>query len=466
MDRRAFLRCTALSTGALVTTGLVGGSAVAAADPATPGEGPYGPLLDPDENGLMLPAGFTSRVVARSLAAVGAGGYLWHRFPDGGACFTAPDGGWIYTSNSEVSGKAGGCGALRFSANGEVEDAYPIVTGTSSNCAGGATPWGTWLSCEEHPDGLVWECDPLGARKAIAHPKMGSFMHEAVAVDPVGRHLYMTEDVRDGRFYRYSPTTYPDLTEGRLEVLVAGADTGAVTWAEVSDPSGATRPTRNQVPESKPFNGGEGIWYDAGFVYFTTKGDDRVWIYDTTRATLDILYDAAALDDPPLTGVDNVVVAPSGDVIVAEDGGDMDLVLITPDRVVSRLVKVTGQNKSELCGPAFDPSGKRLYFSSQRGPAPQGPGVTYEVTGPFRTVRAVSGVTPPPPLPGPSGTNPPMAGPLNPSPGDGNGDGNGNVVATGLAAAAGLAGVGLIATALGLRKLRERPPADPEAVSQ
>ncbi|MBW3537485.1 MAG: PhoX family protein, partial [Actinobacteria bacterium] len=355
-------------------------------------------------------------------------------------CFTTAVGGWIYTSNSEVAGNAGGCGALRFSAAGEVEDAYPIVSGTSSNCAGGATPWGTWLSCEEHPSGLVWECDPLGRRQAIAHPRMGAFTHEAVAVDPIGRQLYMTEDVRDGRFYRYSPARYPDLSEGQLEVLVAGSDTGEVTWAEVPDPSGEAGATRHQVPESKRFNGGEGIWYDAGFVYFTTKGDDRVWIYDTTRAKLDILYDAAALDDPPLTGVDNIVVAPSGDVIVAEDGGDMDLVLITPDRVVARLVKVTGQDESELCGPAFDPSGKRLYFSSQRGPAPRGPGITYEVTGPFRNVRAAPSAGAPPSVAAPNGSAE---------------DGGSNLTATALVTAAGLTGLGLIASALAVRKLRD-----------
>ena len=438
-----------MSTAALLAVGHAGaGSSSAAADLATPGEGPYGPLRAPDENGLMLPEGFRSRVVARSLATVGASGYAWHRFPDGGACFATPDGGWVYTSNSEVGGRSGGCGAVRFSAGGEIEDAYPILTGTSSNCAGGPTPWGTWLSCEEHPEGRVWECDPLGHREAVVHPAMGSFTHEAVAVDPAGRQLYLTEDVADGRFYRYTPTTYPDLSQGKLEVLVAAADSGQVRWAQVPDPSGARVPTRRQVPESKVFKGGEGIWFDAGFVYFTTKGDDRVWLYDTSRQVLDVLYDARVLDNPPLTGVDNVVVAPSGDVIVAEDGGDMDLVLITADRVVAPLVKVTGQDESELCGPAFDPSGRRLYFSSQRGPAPHGPGVTYEVSGPFRTARA---------------SRPPEA--QRPT-SRANPDDEMGLSARGVAAAAGVAGLGLVATALALRKIRERRSDEPPELEQ
>ena len=448
MDRRAFLRRSAASTGVLVATTLVAG-VPAGAQPATPGAGPYGPLLDPDENGLMLPAGFRSRVIANALVPVGLSGYVWHGAPDGGACFATPDGGWIYTSNSEVPDGLGGCGAVRFSATGEVADAYSILTGTSTNCAGGATPWGTWLSCEEHAAGLVWECDPQGEREAISHPAMGSFSHEAVAVDPVGRQLYMTEDVSDGRFYRYSPLRYPDLSEGRLEVLVASADTGQVTWAPVPDPSGMETPTRLQVPESKAFDGGEGIWYDAGFLYFTTKGDNRVWVYDIAAGALGVLYDAAALESPPLTGVDNVVVAASGDVIVAEDGGDMDLVLITPDRVVSRLVKVTGQDESELCGPAFDPSGGRLYFSSQRGPSPIGPGVTYEVSGPFRTQRPATGVTPPAPLAPPA-----REGAGRESASGGRATESGELAATGLTNIAGLAGLGLIASALGLRRAR------------
>ena len=403
----------------------------------------------------MLPAGFRSRVVANSTVPVGRSNYAWHRAPDGGACFTTPDGGWIYASNSEVSGSRGGCGALRFSSDGSAVDAYPILSGTSLNCAGGPTPWGTWLSCEEHEGGLVWECDPAGERTAVAHPAMGTFAHEAVAVDPRGRQLYLTEDMGDGRFYRYTPSSYPDLSAGRLEVLVSPADRGPVTWAAVPDPSAASTPTRRQVPESNSFDGGEGVWHDAGFVYFTTKGDSRVWIYDIGRSSLDVLYDAALLESPPLTGVDNIVVSPSGDVIVAEDGGDMDLVLITPDRTVARLVKVTGQDRSEICGPAFDPSGSRLYFSSQRGPAPSGPGVTYEVSGPFRTNRPPAAPTTFPP------STSERVAPPNP-----NSDGGGGSGATGLAAIAGLAGLGLVAAALGLRRLRTRPSSADEFDSE
>jgi secreted PhoX family phosphatase len=80
--------------------------------------------------------------------------------------------------------------------------------------------------------------------------------------------------------------------------------------------------------------------------------------------------------------VDNVVVSRSGDLYVAEDGADLQLCLITPDRIVAPFLQVLWQDGSELTGPAFSPDGQRLYFSSQRGG--DGRGLTYEVTGPFR----------------------------------------------------------------------------------
>lgn len=357
----------------------------ALAEVAEPGRSPYGPLQEPDANGLMLPRGFSSRVVATGGLPVLGSAYVWHTFPDGGATYATKD-GWIYVSNSEVPGGLGGAGAIRFARDGDIADAYPILTGTSTNCAGGPTPWGTWLSCEEFDGGRVWECDPHGEKDPVVHDAMGVFAHEAAAVDPVHRRVYLTEDVSDGCFYRYVPARYPDLRRGRLEVAEVRSG-GRTVWHEVPDPSATDRPTREQVRGATRFRGGEGTWYDDGRVYFTTKVDDRVWVYDTSDDRMQILYDAGRLASPPLTGVDNVMVAKaSGDVYIAEDGGDLDIVMITPDRVVARFLKLTGtmHTGSEIAGPALDPSGRRLYFSSQRGFSR---GVTYEVTGPFRRTR-------------------------------------------------------------------------------
>lgn len=382
LTRRHFLRSGLTIAGAAAIVPSLVRSAFA--EPAQPGVSPYGPLRPPDANGVMLPDGFTSRIVAFAGLPVLPGVWPWHTFPDGGATFATGDGGWIYVSNSEVPNRLGGVGAIRFSPDASVVRAYPILLATSSNCAGGATPWGTWLSCEETDSGITWECDPTGEAPAVARPALGVFKHEAAAVDPVRRHVYLTEDTGNGRFYRFVPDAYPDLGAGTLEVAQVLED-GAVVWHTVPDPSAASGPTRTQVAASTRFNGGEGCFYDAGIVYFTTKGDDRVWAYDAAASRIEVLYDARALADPPLTGVDNVLVSSrSGDVFVAEDGGDLDIAMITAERAATRLLKVTGvaHTGSELAGPAFDPSGTRMYFSSQRG---YGRGVTFEVTGPFRT---------------------------------------------------------------------------------
>lgn len=384
MDRREFLRRASLSVAVGVVAGASGWRRALAGIPAQTGPGPYGPLLAPDENGIMLPAGFRSRVIVRAGETIGPRGYRWPVFPDGGAVFRVRDGGWIYAVNSEWFPPAGGgVSALRFDARGQVVDAYSICSGTIINCAGGATPWGTWLSCEEHPAGRVWECDPSGRRSAVARDALGTFQHEAVAVDRRGRRLYLTEDVSDGRFYRFTPRVWGRLEAGGLlEVAVVGQG-GAVTWRPVPEPNPSdvnANPTRRQVPESTVFRGGEGIVYRRGHVYFTTKGDNRVWAYDARRQRVQVFYDRELDPARTLGGVDNVAAAGSGDLVVAEDGDNLELVLLSPGGVVSPLLRVTGQDGSELTGPAFAP-GNRLYFNSQRG---NGQGITYEVVGPFR----------------------------------------------------------------------------------
>lgn len=344
-----------------------------------------GPLGDADANGVRLAAGFTARVVARSGQTVPGTDHEWHPMPDGGATFRTEDGGWIYVSNSEMP-LIGGVGALRFDASGELTDAYPILERTQINCAGGLTPWHTWLSCEEIGNGVVHECDPWGEMPAVARPALGVFRHEAVAVDPMNWVLYLTEDEGDGRFYRFRPdgmnaNGFPELGSGTLEVAQVDGGTGAVTWLPLPDPlAEGDTPTRQQVPESTAFDGGEGIWFHEGVIYFSTKGSTRIWAYEISAAQISVLYDGEAIADPPLTGVDNLTVSCCGDVLVAEDGGSMQIVAILPSGELKPVMQIVGQDSSEVTGPAFDPSGTRLYFSSQRG---DGQGITYEIEGPF-----------------------------------------------------------------------------------
>ncbi|MBN6034293.1 DUF839 domain-containing protein [Amycolatopsis sp. 195334CR] len=357
----------------------------ALANPAQNGPSPYGPLQAADANGIQLPAGFTSRVVARSGQKVA--GYTWHDAPDGGAVF-ADGSGWIYVSNSEVL-LGGGAGALKFDANGTITGAYRILSNTRVNCAGGATPWNTWLSCEEIDRGYVFECDPWGVKASVRHPAMGQFKHEAAAADPVRKAIYLTEDVSDGCFYRFLPTTWGNLSAGKLQVLRAGtATSGSFTWADVPDVDGSPTATRNQVSGAKRFNGGEGLHYANDTAWFTTKGDNRLWQLNLVNNTYELAYDDSLVSPgtAPLTGVDNVTGSASGDLFVAEDGGNMEICVITPNDIVAPFLRINGQSSSEICGPAFTPAGNRLYFSSQRGTSGSSSGgITYEVTGPFRS---------------------------------------------------------------------------------
>lgn len=434
MDRRRFLLLSLAASGSL-TVGR-GPLAPAFAAPAEPGASPYGPLLAPDANGLRLPAGFTSRVIKQFGLPIGPSTERAMPFPDGAATFPTADGGWILVSNSENPPPAdvtdptglgidglGGVQAIVFAPDGSIADAYPILTGSRSNCAGGATPWGTWLSCEEVDDpddaansGLVFECDPTGTRPAIALPALGRFKHENATVDPVRRHVYLSEDLGDGLFYRFTPTAYPDLTGGLLEAALV-ADGGAVTWLAIPDPACADGiPCRQQVPAT-PFAGGEGCVYDDGKVFLTTKGDDRVWLYDAVAETMEILYDAGDFEEPVLTGVDHVIVQPgTGNIVVAEDGGDLQAVMIRrTDFALFPLLQMTGPQHgqrveelpdavvttSEVSGLAFNPAGDRLYCNSQRGFVG---GVTYEVRGPwFQALQAPGAGAPPTTLPVRSG---------------------------------------------------------------
>ena len=421
MHRRAVLRNGLALGGTAVASAILGVGGPVSAAPASsssPAPGPYGSLEGrrPDGNGLVLPEGFSSRIVAVGGTGVGATDYTWPLFPDGKGTVATPDGGWILACNHEVfdfqtiGESAGGASSIRFDSGGSILDAYPILEGSHSNSRGATTPWGTWLSCQEahQGDGRIWECDPTGDSPAVPRNALGVRTHGSVAVDPLGGHCYMTEAHRDGRLYRFrmldESASGAALADGPLEAMAVDPD-GGVSWIPVPDPSGTVAPTRVQAADGFVTPVGGGVWVHDGSLIFTTALDDRVHAVDLANQRHWVLWDGSG-HRQPLVGIGDLTVAPaSGDLFVAEDRGDMELVLVGTEGLVAPFCRMVGDDHrlSAVTGPCFDPSGTRLYISSLRGRGEalvrdvveaidwgdgaegRHVGVTYEVSGPFRS---------------------------------------------------------------------------------
>ena len=293
-------------------------------------------------------------------------GYTWHYNPDGGATFKTDD-GWIYVSNSESELKQGGVGALKFNNSGTLVDSYSILENTTRNCSGGKTPWGTWLSCEETPHGYVWECDPLGEKDPIRRDQLGRFSHEAAAVDPSNNYIYLTEDGGYNRLLRWEPKEKNNVFgEGALRAASRSAN-GKVKWVHHNS-SAAT-----------DFKGPEGICFyeDREAIYFTTKIDNKVWSLSVKDDILVPIYE----ENHPLYGVDNITIDNEGNLYIAEDGGNMQIIKLSLHNNIWRpevFLQIYNQPISEIAGLAFTPDFKKMYFSSQRGF--YGKGITYEVS--------------------------------------------------------------------------------------
>jgi uncharacterized protein len=417
MNRRDFLKAGGMGTLALTlgSTGVLslGSKTFAdAADNPTSGFGGYGPLV-PDPNGILdFPRGFHYKIISREGELMTDGCRIPGAF-DGMAAFDGPNNTTILVRNHELStGPAfgsnpydanaqGGTSALVVGPNREVIKEYVTSSGTIRNCAGGATPWGTWLTCEEtrsETHGYVFEVDPHQPENELSKTpikEMGRFSHEACAIDPATGYVYLTEDASPSYLYRFIPN---DLSQ-KPGSLQKGGTLYAAAIEEVTDPSASTFKTGQTFKivwkEIDPhfcreeadaqncikFSRLEGAFFQEGVFWFddTSAGEKklgRVYRYVPHTNTLELFYegnDAREMEYP-----DNISMTPWGDLWFVEDGKGQDRIMgITPEGKVYPFA-ANRLNDNEFAGPTFSPDGNTLFVNIQS------PGTTFAIWGPFQ----------------------------------------------------------------------------------
>ncbi|GJL97971.1 MAG: dTDP-glucose 4,6-dehydratase [Hyphobacterium sp.] len=459
-NRRQFL-----GTGAAVTAAFSGLASLTACgqNNVTPTR-PFTSDLIPDTAALLdLPPGFSYTVISTEGEAMHDGLITPGDF-DGMAAFDMPDGitlvrnhelragqtdrspflpsgrgigainaERLYDRGADGTGIPGGTTTLVLDPDTlEIRNQFLSLCGTYNNCAGGPTPWGSWLTCEEttyragnqltRDHGYVFEV-PANARElveAIPLTDMGRFRHEAIAVDPRTGIIYLTEDAYDiALFYRFIPDRPGQLAAGgRLQALKIidrpGFDTRnwdeqrfatgsgfAVLWIDVEDRDNpdSDLAERHIAISAAHFTRGEGIWFGENELYFACTDGGAAHagqIYRYTPSPFEgqdgELHQPARLElflespgDETMGMCDNITIAPWGDLILAEDGeGEQYIRGVTPTgRIYTIARNAFNENNrySEFCGPCFSPDGNILFVNVQSAPSR-----TFAIRGPWHVL--------------------------------------------------------------------------------
>jgi len=445
--RRAFLQQSLCVLGAVtLATTLQSflGRAAAGGSPVIPGYGPLRPVKD-ETTGLellQLPEGF--RYLSYGWTGDDMdGGASTPGAHDGMAVIASDESSVTLCRNHELESSnkpfgrdanrydvkgGGGCSNLRFDIiAGRWVKAWPSLAGTVRNCAGGPTPWGTWLSCEEtilgpgddrgyeQTHGWIFEVGVEGARP-VPLKEMGRFVHEAVAIDPASGYVYETEDRRTAGCYRFVPNERGKLSSGgTLHMLKAvgtpdlrtGSCVGQVydvSWVHIEEPERVRTPgtkddlgvfSQGKARGATTFARLEGCWFGNGFIYLnSTNGGEKelgqVWQYDPLNEQLKLIFESPSSD--VLDSPDNMAVSPRGGIVLCEDGRRVPqrLLGMTHDGHIFPLaannIVLRGERNGlrgdyrdkEWCGATFSPDGRWLFVNIQT------PGITFAITGPWR----------------------------------------------------------------------------------
>ncbi len=410
----------------------------------------YGELV-PDRKGILdLPKGFHYKI----LSATGdemADGWQVPAQPDGMAAFDAPDGrSTVVVRNHELwqdadweygpfpTGKgipesakglcygieegetpfAGGTTTLVYNPVTQcVHTQFLSLVGTNRNCAGGPTPWGSWVSCEEpsfsrigggraQRHGYCFEVFPTltpRLQRPRPLPAWGRFKHEAIAVDPKTGIVYLTEDTDDGLLYRFVPKDSQTYQEGQLQALMIsdrpkdrtrtdfpGGVRFKVEWVDLEDPLSPGDTLRDEGFEqgAAQFTRGEGIWYGQDAIYFACTNGGRiqggqVWRYFPASEELELFLEPNDYD--LLKNCDNLTVADWGDLFICEDltsearkySQDPPMIRgVTPDGQLYTFAR-NALNDNEFAGVCFAPNHPTMFVNIQT------PGITFAITGPW-----------------------------------------------------------------------------------